>query len=546
MNPRDIVDPPPTIEPASSSSSESGEEELHAGLRPTSNTAGTGPSNPNQGETRNLNTENETEEQRLPENFEELTPPSETNIALRPENQVAAQSDPSDLVSAQLTNLVSLVHQLVNRQERHEQQLQDLFQSINPSRMRTGTRPSRVTLREGVTDGNLPRTRLNFNENGNLTPDLRPIETPLNNGIPPMFTPPTCTSAMGSNLASSSSQNLRCQANPSERELPSPPPSLPNGGPPRTVWMGSSAFASHSQVTPIPGLLPNRNYRQTSNNDTRETPVLSLDNNSGLLTYPPSGSTTYNLSSLSGSNQDYLRRCFEDQNLQIRKINSQIHRAMISTPEIDLLIEQTRRTPFTDRIANAYIRDNRRIRFPEYDGTKDPRAYLKAFRLTITRAHLTDEEREAAHCRFFAENLTGSALEWFSSLEGNSIDSFEQLITALLKQYSVFLETEASEADLWEITQTKGQSLRTYIEKFKAARAKIHVVNHKVAIKALEKGLLHRSMFYKELALNPPETLDDVLHRASRFIALEEHIAAKEGRAPAQADSQAPKNQGKK
>ncbi|KAL1189090.1 hypothetical protein V5N11_032508 [Cardamine amara subsp. amara] len=125
---------------------------------------------------------------------------------------------------------------------------------------------------------------------------------------------------------------------------------------------------------------------------------------------------------------------------------------------------------------------------------------------------------------------------------GNSIDSFGQLITAFLKQYSVFLETEASEADLWEITQTKGQSLRTYIEKFKAARAKIHVVNHKVAIKALEKGLWHRSMFYKELALNPPETLDDALHRASRFIALEEHIAAKEGRAPAQADSQAPKN----
>ncbi|KAL1222320.1 hypothetical protein V5N11_012787 [Cardamine amara subsp. amara] len=144
---------------------------------------------------------------------------------------------------------------------------------------------------------------------------------------------------------------------------------------------------------------------------------------------------------------------------------------MSSTPKIDLLIEQTRRTPFTDRIANAYIRDNRRIRFPEYDGTKDPRAYLKAFRLTITRAHLTDEEREAAHCRFFAENLTGSALEWFSSLEGNSIDSFEQLITAFLKQYSVFLETEASEADLWEITQTKGRSAESLYRKIQSSQS---------------------------------------------------------------------------
>ncbi|CAA7052750.1 unnamed protein product [Microthlaspi erraticum] len=47
--------------------------------------------------------------------------------------------------------------------------------------------------------------------------------------------------------------------------------------------------------------------------------------------------------------------------------------------------------------------------------------------LAITKAHLTSEEEEAGHCKFFAENLTGSALEWFSSLEPSSIDNFTQL-----------------------------------------------------------------------------------------------------------------------
>jgi len=157
-----------------------------------------------------------------------------------------------------------------------------------------------------------------------------------------------------------------------------------------------------------------------------------------------------------------------------------MHLGVSDAPDIDCMIEENRRTPFTDRIARFRIRDVESLRFPEYDGTSDPKTHLRFFRFAITRAYLTDEENEAGHCRFFPENLVGHALELFASLEGNSIDTFDQLAADFLKQYSVLIEQWTSEADLWSLTQLQNESLRSYVEKFKAIKSKIANLNEEV------------------------------------------------------------------
>lgn len=68
------------------------------------------------------------------------------------------------------------------------------------------------------------------------------------------------------------------------------------------------------------------------------------------------------------------------------QMHSKVHMAVSYAPDIDRVIEETRRTPFTDIIAHFRIRYAGKLRFPEYDGTTDPKAHLRAFRLAITRA----------------------------------------------------------------------------------------------------------------------------------------------------------------
>ncbi|XP_013608405.1 PREDICTED: uncharacterized protein LOC106315203 [Brassica oleracea var. oleracea] len=172
-----------------------------------------------------------------------------------------------------------------------------------------------------------------------------------------------------------------------------------------------------------------------------------------------------------------------------------------STPDIDMVIEETRRTPFTNRIASVRLHHIGKLKFPEYAGSTDPKAHVRAFRLAISRAHLTDDEKEAGYCRFFTENLTGAALEWFTGLEENSIDNFTQVVSTFLKQYTVFIETKVNEADLWNLKQAPYEPLRTYINKFREIKAKISLPNEVVALAALKNNVSFSSKFREELAV---------------------------------------------
>ena len=120
-----------------------------------------------------------------------------------------------------------------------------------------------------------------------------------------------------------------------------------------------------------------------------------------------------------GMFQNYIER----NDAELNRIHTIVHMATSSAPYIDMIIEETRRTPFTNRIASVRLHHVRKLKFPEYDGNTDPKVHVRAFRLAISRAHLNEDENESSYCRFFAENLTGAALEWFTGLEENSIDN---------------------------------------------------------------------------------------------------------------------------
>lgn len=108
----------------------------------------------------------------------------------------------------------------------------------------------------------------------------------------------------------------------------------------------------------------------------------------------------------------------------------------------------------------------------------------------------------------------------------NSIDNFTQVVCTLLKQYSVYIETRITEADLWILKEAPFEPLRAYINKFREIIAKISHPNEVVALAALKNGVWFSSKFREELAVREPISLDDARHRASYFTTHEEEVTA--------------------
>ncbi|CAA7062132.1 unnamed protein product, partial [Microthlaspi erraticum] len=157
---------------------------------------------------------------------------------------------------------------------------------------------------------------------------------------------------------------------------------------------------------------------------------------------------------------------FQDQtNLAFRQANSTFNQTMSSIPGYRQSNQGDTTTPFSSRIANTYLRDTYKLCIPEYSadfGIRKP---------------IFDLHR---------------------------IRSFE--------------------ADLWKLPQAPNESLRSYVNRFKAIIAKIENPNEAVALLAFRHNLWYKSKFREELIVRPPVSLDDALRCASTFATFEEEI----------------------
>ncbi|KFK22785.1 hypothetical protein AALP_AAs69847U000200 [Arabis alpina] len=211
----------------------------------------------------------------------------------------------------------------------------------------------------------------------------------------------------------------------------------------------------------------------------------------------------------------------EDLRAKLTEITSKVHSAISSAPEIKRVLAETQQTPFTDRIMATPVRDSSKLRISHYTGDTDPMQHLRKFNLAMGRTHYSPEEKDAGCCQHFVEHLSGPALEWFVRLRPRSIDSFPQLSQAFLKHYSMYLEEGISDANLWSLVQKEDETLRGYMDRFKAVLSRVTVGDNS-AISALKQRLWYESKFMENLVLTPPTSLEDAMHRSTRYIRLEE------------------------
>ncbi|XP_012846973.1 PREDICTED: uncharacterized protein LOC105966948 [Erythranthe guttata] len=177
-------------------------------------------------------------------------------------------------------------------------------------------------------------------------------------------------------------------------------------------------------------------------------------------------------------------------------------------------------SPFIPAIMEEVLPLGLRIpNLPQFDETGDPQTHLNNFFAKIDLYGLSD----AAYCKIFQTTLTDQAQTWFNGLPGGSLDGLGQLSERFLSQYSINKRYAKTGSYLFKVKQREGEPLRDYVQRFVKAVHEVPNVNHDLLADILQHNLRH-VRFQESIAGRPPQTLEELLNRAEKFIRIEEAV----------------------
>ena len=147
----------------------------------------------------------------------------------------------------------------------------------------------------------------------------------------------------------------------------------------------------------------------------------------------------------------------------------------------------------------------------------DPDKHMDAY-TTHMSLYTTDD---VVLCQIFPTSLKGGALSWFTKLPPNSVDCFETLMAKFDIQFATSRPHHLTSIALVSIRQEKGESLRTFIDRFGKTAMSIRNLSPEVAMHHMLTAL-QPGPFVDSLCMQPATSLDELRRRATKFMQLEE------------------------
>jgi len=158
--------------------------------------------------------------------------------------------------------------------------------------------------------------------------------------------------------------------------------------------------------------------------------------------------------------------------------------------------------PFTDDILATKLPPNwNNPTLDKYDGTSDPDEHIDSYVSQLT-LFTTDGY---IYCKVFPTSLRGVALSWFTHLPPGSIDSFATLKAKFIAQFATSKPHQMTSVVLVNIRQEKGESLKSFMERFRQVALGIRRLLPEVAMAYLITAL-RPGPFADSLAMQPRPT----------------------------------------
>ncbi|XP_068477276.1 uncharacterized protein [Phaseolus vulgaris] len=181
-------------------------------------------------------------------------------------------------------------------------------------------------------------------------------------------------------------------------------------------------------------------------------------------------------------------------------------------------MDSTHRHPFTNAIIEVPLSNKwKGFNRDRYDESTDPDEHMDAY-TTHTSLYTSDE---AVLCRVFPTSLKGATLSWFTKLPPNSIDSFATLVVKFETQFATSRPHHLTSIALVGIHQEKGESLRTFVDRFNKVAMSIRNLSPNVVMHHMLTALC-QGPFADNLCMQPATSLDELRKRTAKFMQLEE------------------------
>jgi len=142
--------------------------------------------------------------------------------------------------------------------------------------------------------------------------------------------------------------------------------------------------------------------------------------------------------------------------------------------------------PFSEEILEEPFPTN--YVFPKissFTGKQDPNAHIKTFRAQM----LIHGGMDVVQCKMLAGSLTGTALDWFSTLPERSLTSLEVFVRLFLTHFAKNKTKSPKTADLFEVKQAKGEVGRQYLCRFNGVAVQIPQANEGMFVEAFIRGI---------------------------------------------------------
>jgi len=116
---------------------------------------------------------------------------------------------------------------------------------------------------------------------------------------------------------------------------------------------------------------------------------------------------------------------------------------------------------------------------------------------------------DAVRCKLFMSTLVGMAMDWFISLPDGHVTLFAQLSKLFREQYIANRAPPPNSYNLFDVRQYQGESLKEFVNRFRAQVVKLNTKDETVMVHAFKNGICP-GPFSESLSRNRPKTFTEI------------------------------------